>query len=326
MVDNKIIGDATPFNKLKANEIRSKLLVLSDKECNRNLQAQTHKRNHFLINSKAPEELKVKTIFYIQLDNEDYSEASDLSHLRKLSSKTTKLPVSKPPRMSISLQTMPSSYKSTKSLKESPKASDKSDEEITTSPQAKDKNRSISNILRSPNMIKYITPLELKINKSSKQAIKMKTMASFNYLQSKASDLTVFKKLITKSSRKGSSQAKLSRLDTDITGPPIICRSTKKSETIKESSNIIIAQNLINQFSLLKASLKNQNKTDTLSTKKFERSPKKKFNTIKSEVIILKPESPLKTALFNSPKKGCLRKNSNSILKYKESITEIDGE
>ena len=66
MAENKLRKDATNFNQLIANDIRSKLLLLTDKECNRKFE--NHPRNHFRINSRGPEELKINTIFYIQID------------------------------------------------------------------------------------------------------------------------------------------------------------------------------------------------------------------------------------------------------------------
>lgn len=320
MAENKLSGNFSPFNKYIANVIRSKLLLIADRECNCKDEMNNLRRNHFRINSKLPEELKVHTIFYIQFDNEVYNEATDL---KQSVSTLPEMPYGKPPLISISNKTFSSSNKSTKSFKDSPKISDKSDEEANSSPMSKDRIRyPPTKLLRSPNVIKYNTPLEFKINNSQKQATKMKAMASFNYLRKKASDLTVFRKLTTKSSLKGSSQVKFDKNDQGSQ----VYRSCKKSETIKLSRAEINEKNLLIQFSLLKANIRDQCNTECKSAKNYERSPQRKFNTIKQEVMILKPDSPLKTISLSSPKKGCLKKSSNMTLKYKESIIEIDGE
>lgn len=320
------VGSHIPFNKRRANEIRSRLLLMADKECNFKQRNLSQPRNLFRINSKDPEELKENTIFYIQLDNEDYNETTDV---KVAPHKTLQKRPNPKSRMSISLKSIPSSKKSTKSLLDSIRASDKSEEENLDSPTVKDKVKHAMHLLRSPNIIKYITPIEFKISKSSKQAIKMKTMASFNYLQDKAEKLTIFKKKSHRQSHKGNSKVKLNRLDIEsIEQANQFARKSQRSETIKQTTNSFNNKNFINPILLLQASMRvSENKNEPVSPQKFERSAKKKFNTIKHKVIILKPDSPLKVmCLKDSPKKGCMKKSSNMTLKFKDVITEIDGE
>lgn len=295
------------FNQRKANESRSRLLLLADRECNSRYAAEILHKNSLRINCKDPDELRHNCIFYIQLDNEEYSEATEFPYINKS-------------LLRIWNPIYPRKKKSTKSLKSSPILSDWSEDEDCNNPPMKAL-QNYSNYGRSPHEIKYITPIEIKI-KSEKQTRAKRIMASFDILHDLASKLSIFKEKTPKAlrSKRGNSQSKDEQA---LLG----CKPKMK---LSETSNRMIGKfgKCRSRNTVTYANSKifeSLYKTD--SNLKIERGNTMKFNTIKHESEERQISPSHHYSLKGSIKMNLsIRKNADIPIQIKGIIPENDCE
>lgn len=293
------------FNQIRANELRSRLLLLVDRECNSRYAAEAIQGTSLRINCKNPEELKHNFIFYIQLDNEEYNEATEYPYINKS-------------LFRIWNPIYPRKKRSTRSLKSSPVVSDWSEDENNTKSTIKSL-KNCSNLYKSPHEIKYMTPMELKL-KLDKQVIKKTIIASYNMLHDLAIRLAIFKAKKSSSLRSGKIESK-NKEELSL----INCkRKLKLYETCKNKPSTFRPRNTVTYAdSKIFESL-----YLAISPQIFERGNTMRFNTIKHDPQVFRPNSPSKNiSLRGSPKKNnILRKSSDITLHIKGVIPENDCE